>query len=66
LHRFMGFVNYLGFPALVCPVATDSRGLPICVQALARPFHEHALLRFAAEATRQRFGEGGFLASRSR
>jgi aspartyl-tRNA(Asn)/glutamyl-tRNA(Gln) amidotransferase subunit A len=64
LHRFMGFANYLGFPALVCPVATDSRGLPICVQALARPFNEHALLRFAAEATRQQFGERGFLAAR--
>lgn len=63
LHRFMGFVNYLGFPALVCPIATDSRGLPICVQALARPFHEHALLRFASEATRHQFGEGGFLAA---
>jgi aspartyl-tRNA(Asn)/glutamyl-tRNA(Gln) amidotransferase subunit A len=66
LHRFMGFVNYLGFPALVCPIATDSRGLPICVQALARPFHEHALLRFAREATRHQFGEGGFLAARVR
>lgn len=64
LHRFMGFVNYLGFPALVCPVATDARGLPICVQALARPFHERALLRFAREAARQQFGDDGFLAAR--
>ena len=49
LHRFMGFVNYLGFPALVLPVAHDARGRPICVQVLARPFHEHTLLRFAGE-----------------
>ncbi len=49
LHRFMGFVNYLGFPALVLPVAKDARGRPICVQALARPFHEHTLLRFARQ-----------------
>jgi len=34
----------------VFPVAADSRGLPISVQALARPFSEHALLRFAADA----------------
>ncbi len=47
LHRFMGFVNYIGYPALVLPVARDSRGRPICVQALARPFHERVLLRFA-------------------
>jgi aspartyl-tRNA(Asn)/glutamyl-tRNA(Gln) amidotransferase subunit A len=48
LHRFMSFVNYIGYPALVLPVARDGRGRPICVQALARPFHERALLRFAA------------------
>lgn len=64
LHRFMGFVNYLGFPALVCPVATDSRGLPICVQALARPFNEHALLRFAKKAARLQFDNDGFPAPR--
>jgi aspartyl-tRNA(Asn)/glutamyl-tRNA(Gln) amidotransferase subunit A len=51
LHRFMGFVNYLGFPALVLPVARDARGRPICVQALARPYHEHTLLRVAGEFT---------------
>ena len=54
LHRFMGFVNYLGFPALVLPVAQDRRGRPICMQALARPFHEHTLLRFALDFTHAR------------
>lgn len=49
LHRFMGFVNYLGFPALVLPVAHDALGRPICVQALARPFQEHTLLRFGGQ-----------------
>ncbi len=63
LHCFMSFVNYLGFPALVCPVATDSRGLPICVQALARPFKERALLRFAGEMARLQFDKDGFLAA---
>jgi aspartyl-tRNA(Asn)/glutamyl-tRNA(Gln) amidotransferase subunit A len=48
LHRFMGFVNYLGLPSLVVPVARDARGLPISVQLLGRPFHELTLLQFAS------------------
>lgn len=47
LHRFMGFVNYLGLPSLVVPVARDARGLPISVQLLGRPFHELTLLQYA-------------------
>ncbi|MGE3863319.1 MAG: amidase family protein [Burkholderiaceae bacterium] len=47
LHRYMGFVNYLGLPALVLPVARDARGLPIAVQLIARPHHEETLLTFA-------------------
>ena len=47
MHAFMGFVNYLGLPALNLPIARDARGLPICVQVLARPFAEHHLLDFA-------------------
>ena len=48
LYRHMGFVNYLGLPAVVFPIAQDRRGLPISVQALARPYHEATLLAFAA------------------
>lgn len=47
LHRWMGFVNYLGLPAVTFPVAQDSRGRPVHVQVLARPFAEHHLLDFA-------------------
>lgn len=47
LHRWMGFVNYLGLPAVTFPVAHDSRGRPVHVQVLARPFAEHHLLDFA-------------------
>ena len=47
LHSFMGFVNYLGLPALVAPVARDARGLPVCVQILARPDQDLALLGWA-------------------
>ena len=47
MHAFMGFVNYLGLPALNLPIARDARGRPICVQVLSRPFAEHCLLDFA-------------------
>lgn len=48
LYRLMGFVNYLGLPAITLPMAQDSQGRPIQVQVLARPFAEHHLLDFAA------------------
>jgi aspartyl-tRNA(Asn)/glutamyl-tRNA(Gln) amidotransferase subunit A len=48
LHRYMGFVNYLGLPSLVVPVGRDARGMPISVQLLGRPFHELTLLQFAS------------------
>jgi aspartyl-tRNA(Asn)/glutamyl-tRNA(Gln) amidotransferase subunit A len=56
LHRYMAFINYLGFPALVLPVARDANGRPICVQAVARPLHEHMLLRFAGTAATAGWG----------
>lgn len=49
MHAFMGFVNYLGLPALNLPIARDAKQRPICVQVLARPFAEHRLLNFAAQ-----------------
>ena len=49
MHAFMGFVNYLGLPALNLPIARDAKQRPICVQVLARPFAEHRLLDFAAQ-----------------
>ena len=60
LHAYMGFVNYLGFPSLVFPIARDARGLPISVQVLARPFHEADLLTFAEKVELRRFGINGF------
>ena len=60
LHRCMGFINYLGLPALVLPIAKDSRGLPISVQLVGRPFHEHELLTVAAQLQERRFGSAGF------
>ena len=47
LHRFMGFVNYLGLPALSMPIGTDRQGRPLSVQLVARPHAEHRLLQMA-------------------
>jgi aspartyl-tRNA(Asn)/glutamyl-tRNA(Gln) amidotransferase subunit A len=52
LHRYMGFVNYLGLPALVVPVATDAAGRPVSAQLLARPHHEADLFSTAARIAR--------------
>jgi aspartyl-tRNA(Asn)/glutamyl-tRNA(Gln) amidotransferase subunit A len=60
LHRCMGFINYLGLPALVLPIARDSRGLPISVQLVGRPFHERELLALAGQLQQRRFGSAGF------
>lgn len=61
LHRFMGFINYLGLPALSVPIALDARGLPISVQLVGRPFHELTLLRFAVRIETQHFRMQGAL-----
>lgn len=59
LHSFMGWVNYLGFPSLVMPIASDARGLPISAQFIARPFQERTLLAFAEGLEIKRFGNSG-------
>lgn len=60
LHSLMGFVNYLGFPSMVIPIASDARGLPISAQFIARPFEEQTLLAFANAVELERFGSDGF------
>jgi aspartyl-tRNA(Asn)/glutamyl-tRNA(Gln) amidotransferase subunit A len=42
--RLTRWVNYLGVPALVLPCGFDSRGLPIALQLVGRPFAEGTLL----------------------
>ncbi|HEY5896636.1 MAG TPA: amidase [Burkholderiales bacterium] len=42
--RLTRWVNYLGVPSLVLPCGFDSRGLPIGMQLVGRPFGEEALL----------------------
>lgn len=42
--RLTRWVNYLGVPALVVPCGFDSRGLPMSLQLVGRPFDEATLL----------------------
>ncbi len=44
LTRLTRWVNYLGVPSLVVPCGFDSRGLPIGLQLVGRPFAEATLL----------------------
>ncbi len=44
LTRLTRWVNYLGVPALVVPCGFDSRGLPISMQLVGRPYAEATLL----------------------
>jgi aspartyl-tRNA(Asn)/glutamyl-tRNA(Gln) amidotransferase subunit A len=45
--RLTRWVNYLGVPALSIPCGFDSRGLPMGLQLVGRPFGEGALLAIA-------------------
>jgi aspartyl-tRNA(Asn)/glutamyl-tRNA(Gln) amidotransferase subunit A len=45
--RLTRWVNYLGVPALALPCGFDSRGLPIAMQLVGRPFAEGTLLAAA-------------------
>jgi aspartyl-tRNA(Asn)/glutamyl-tRNA(Gln) amidotransferase subunit A len=44
LTRLTRWVNYLGAPALALPCGFDSRGMPLSLQLVARPFAEATLL----------------------
>jgi len=60
LFSWMSFVNYLGLPAAVFPIAYGENGRPVCVQAIARPGGEAELLAFARQAESRRFDGRGF------
>ena len=47
LMRFIFATNLTGHPSISFPVGYDSKGLPIGMQATARAWHEHTLLRLA-------------------
>jgi Asp-tRNA(Asn)/Glu-tRNA(Gln) amidotransferase A subunit family amidase len=46
IMRFAPAANLFGLPAISVPAGYDAAGLPIGLQAMARPFEEHLLLRF--------------------
>ena len=50
LMRFAMPGNLTGLPAIAFPVGYDPRGLPTGMQAMARPWAEHTLLRVASAA----------------
>lgn len=60
LFCWMSFVNYLGLPAAVFPIAYERNARPICVQAIARPGDEALLLAFARHVELRRFDGQGF------
>ena len=45
--RYTAFVNTIGAPAVVIPWTLNERGLPIGVQIVAAPWHDHDLLQLA-------------------
>jgi len=59
LHRFCGWVNYLGIPAISVPIGTDKEGRSFSVQLLARPRDELTLLRVASRLEHDIYGENG-------
>lgn len=61
LHRYTGWLNYLGLPALALPVGKDSQGLPVSVQLVARPYGERQLLALARQMQLDIHGEQGIL-----
>jgi aspartyl-tRNA(Asn)/glutamyl-tRNA(Gln) amidotransferase subunit A len=58
LHRYMGFANYLGLPAMVLPVAMDKAGRPVSAQLVAGPHREAQLLSLASRIESMRDGAG--------
>jgi len=48
ITRFMRPVNYLGVPALAFPAGQSSRGMPIGLQLIGRPFRDETVVALGA------------------
>ena len=64
LFHMMGWVNYLGLPAISFPIGNDDQGRPISIQVIGRPFTEKSLLNFSHEMEHQLFGGSCYLDSK--
>jgi aspartyl-tRNA(Asn)/glutamyl-tRNA(Gln) amidotransferase subunit A len=49
LFHLMGFINYLGLPAISIPIGLDANHRPLSVQVISRPLMEKNLLEFAQQ-----------------
>lgn len=65
LFHMMGWVNFLGLPAISFPIGNDDQGRPISIQVIGRPFTEKSLLNFANEMEYQLFGGSCYIDSMS-
>lgn len=61
LHRYCGWINYLGLPALSIPVGLGPDGLPISIQLVAKPFHEPQLLAVGEQIQNDIHGGQGIM-----
>ncbi len=49
LFHLMGFINYLGLPAISIPIGLDADHRPLSVQVISRPLMEKNLLEFTQQ-----------------
>jgi aspartyl-tRNA(Asn)/glutamyl-tRNA(Gln) amidotransferase subunit A len=49
LFHLMGFINYLGRPAISIPIGLDADHRPLSVQVISRPLMEKNLLEFTQQ-----------------
>jgi len=61
LFHFMGWVNFLGLPAISFPIGNDDLGRPISIHVIGKPFTEKSLLNFANAMELQLFGDSCYL-----
>ncbi|UOD51085.1 amidase [Orrella daihaiensis] len=59
LHRYCGWINYLGLPALSMPVGTGAHGMPVSIQLVGKPFSEPKLLALGRQIATDIHGEHG-------
>jgi len=59
LHRYCGWINYLGLPALAIPIGCDQLGHPVSIQLVGKPFSEPQLLAVGRQIEQDIHGQYG-------